>query len=201
MPGYTQVRLKEMLEEYGEEKIKNLLSDFYCPLNTDVQEFIIHKAIEFDKQSIAATHLVFASYQSKPILVGYFSLANKNFHISLNNVSSSLKQRIRRFGEYIPELKLYCISAPLIGQIGKNYRNGCNKLITGAELLKMACDEISAVQLSIGGKFVYLECEDKPKLIDFYESYGFREFNKRKLDRDEIDTISGSYLVQMLRYL
>ncbi len=85
MIGYLQIRLKDMLNVYGEERIKKLLSDFYCPMNVDVQEFIACKAVEFDKQCLSVTHLIFTSYKEKPVLVGYFSLANKVFHISLQN--------------------------------------------------------------------------------------------------------------------
>ncbi|MCU5941466.1 N-acetyltransferase, partial [Clostridioides difficile] len=52
-----------------------------------------------------------------------------------------------------------------------------------------------------GGKIVYLECEDKPKLIEFYKDNGFVDFGKRSLDKDETDSLDGGYLVQMLKYL
>ncbi|HBF3466448.1 TPA: N-acetyltransferase, partial [Clostridioides difficile] len=56
-------------------------------------------------------------------------------------------------------------------------------------------------QLDMGGKIVYLECEDKPKLIEFYKDNGFVDFGKRSLDKDETDSLDGDYLVQMLKYL
>ena len=52
-----------------------------------------------------------------------------------------------------------------------------------------------------GGKFVYLECEDKPCLTNFYYDNDFINFGKRKLDKDEKDELSGEYLMQMLRFL
>lgn len=64
----------------------------------------------------------------------------------------------------------------------------------------MACDKIAEAQFVLGGKVVYLECEDNEKLKNFYSSNGFVEFGKRKLDRDEKDDLSGEYLVQMLKY-
>lgn len=66
---------------------------------------------------------------------------------------------------------------------------------------KLACDKIKSIQDEIGGKVTYLECEDKPKLIEFYESNGFVNFGKRELDKDEKDDLSGQYLIQMLKYL
>ena len=98
------------------------------------------------------------------------------------------------------QTKTYHLSAPLIAQLGKNYANGMDQLITGDELLKIACDEIRRVQYVLGGRFVYLECEDKPCLTDFYGRNGFCEFDRRSLDPDETD-IEGEYLVQMLKYL
>lgn len=93
------------------------------------------------------------------------------------------------------------ISAPLIGQLGKNFANGYDNLIPGDVLLKLATDKARAIQAVLGGKFVYLECEDKDALLNFYGDNGFVIFGKRDLDRDERDRQSGQYLVQLLKYL
>lgn len=89
----------------------------------------------------------------------------------------------------------------MIAQLGKNYANGYDALISGDELLDEACHKIKLLQLDIGGRFAYLECEDKPKLIDFYARNGFCEFDHRTLDKDEVDKLDGAYLVQMLKYI
>jgi len=68
-------------------------------------------------------------------------------------------------------------------------------------LLNEACEKIRRLQFDVGGKFAYLECEDKSKLVDFYAKNGFCEFDIRYLDRDETDKIDGEYLVQMLKYI
>jgi hypothetical protein len=188
-----------MLEQLGEERVKNILSSFSSPLNEDVEYFLHHKAIEFDIQSISKTHLVFASFKKKPVLVGYFTLANKYFSVARKNTTSQLRRRLNRFGKYNTELKAYTLSAPLIAQLGKNYTNGYNELITGGELLGMAVEIIKDIQLSIGGKIVYIECEDKMKLIDFYEQNGFKQFSERELDKS--DKVDGDYLIQMLKIL
>lgn len=80
-------------------------------------------------------------------------------------------------------------------------RTNNNKLISGDVLLKLATDKVHAIQSVLGGKFVYLECEDKDSLIKFYSENGFVAFGKRNLDRDERDRQSGQYLVQLLKYL
>lgn len=50
----------------------------------------------------------------------------------------------------------------------------------------------------MGGRFIFLECEDKPMLKEFYERNGFVCFGKRNLEKDERERNSGEYLLQML---
>lgn len=199
--GFVQVNLAEMISEIGEDRVKVILSDFSCQLNKDVEFYIRDKAIVFAKQGWAATHLVFASYKDTLVLVGYFTLVTKVIMIYKANMSKTLQKKISKFSQPDVSMKRYIMSAPLIAQLGKNFNKGYDKLITGDELLKLACDKVKSIQTDVGGKFVYLECEDKPQLIDFYTSNGFVNFGKRNLDKDETDVMSGGYLVQMLRYL
>lgn len=200
MTGFKIVNLKLMLEELGEERTKELLSNFSCPMNEDVETFLRQKAIEFSKQGLSQTHLVFASFQGKPELAGYFCLANKYITVKSDKLTSTLRKRIAKFSIFDPAIRAYCLSTPLIAQLGKNYTNGMDRLISGDELLKIACEKVANIQMDLGGKFVYLECEDKPVLIDFYASNGFCVFDRRTLDRDETG-IEGDYLVQMLKYI
>lgn len=203
MGGYQIIHLSDMVEALGEDEVKSILSTFSCPLNKDVENFLKSKAITFSKQGIAKTHLVFTTYKGKPCLIGYFTLANKVFSVSYNKrtFSSALRRRLNKFAVYDSEYKTYSIPAPLIAQLGKNYTNGYDKLISGDELLKMACEKVSSIQNLLGGRFVYLECEDKPQLTNFYSENGFFNFGKRQLDKDEKDSLSGNYLIQMLKYL
>lgn len=190
MIGYVKVSLDLLMDEIGEEKA--------CPLNKDIESFLRLKAIEFEKQKLSRTQLIFTSYQGKNVLIGYYTLAFKSFNITKAGLSNSLRKKIGKFATYEPVLKIHVLPAPLIAQLGKKFTNGYNKLITGDELLKMACDDIQLVQSVLGGKVAYLECEDCPALINFYESNGFVEFDKRELDRDETE-FKGEYLVQMLK--
>lgn len=67
-------------------------------------------------------------------------------------------------------------------------------------MLKMEIDRIHDVQYELGGKFTYVECENKEKLIRFYQNNGFVLFGKRKLDKDET-MIQGEELMQLLKYI
>ncbi len=200
MDGYVKVSLSKLISQIGEDNVKNILSDFSCPINSDIETFLRKKAIEFEKQSISATHLIFTSYKSQNVLVGYYTLATKAFNVTKSAISKSMSKRINKFATYDTDLKSYILPAPLIAQIGKNFTNNYNSLITGDELLSIAIDDVNVIHQIAGGKVVYLECEDKPRLIDFYSRNGFVSFGNRSLDKDETN-ISGEYLVQMLRYL
>ncbi|MBQ9882006.1 MAG: hypothetical protein IJM42_05295 [Synergistes sp.] len=186
--------------QLDEERVKEILSSFASP-NKDVEAFFKEKAIDFDKQSISRTHLVFAQYRGDVVLTGYFTLAYKDFTIPKKSIGGNLARRLRKFANYNADLGAYKISAPLIAQLSKNFSNGYNKLITGDELLKMACEMVSEVQLLIGGKIVYVECEDKRCLTEFYERNGFVVFSERQLDAKSKENMDVDYLLQLLRYL
>ena len=212
MEGYRRIGLKQLLrltkenpESMSFEKLKELLSAFYCPFPNDVEDFLHTKAIEFEKQGTAATHLIMASFRDELVLAGYFTLASKYVHVDLKNnrykLGSNLKRRLKRFGMYEADLKKQIIAMPLIGQLGKNYANGYNKLIPGDELLKIACDTVRDSQALVGGRMAYLECEDTPRLIQFYEANGFTVFGRRELEPKEGRYFKGEYLLQLVKYL
>lgn len=200
MKGYSIISLKDIVDEIGEMETRRLISSFSCPLNKDVEYYIRHTAIEFAKQNIAPTFLVLASYKEQRVICGYFTISIKVFSIPKKCVGTNTFKRLKKFGTYNDDTKTCTISAPLIAQLSKNFKNDYDKLISGIELLELACQEVRRSQAIVGGKVVYLECEDKPRLVEFYRDYGFREFAKRNLDKDERNNISGEYLVQMLKY-
>jgi len=200
LTGLWQVNLHDMISEIGEESVSAILSGFLCPLNPDVEQFLREKAILFAKQGFASTYLVFMSYQGKTVLVGYYALANKAVVIKGNVLNSKWRGRLKRYATYDQALKQFTIALPLIGQLGKNYQNGYNKLISGDDLLQLACDKIRSVQMMMSGKMAYLECEDIADLTAFYERNGFYRFSNRNLDKDETGTSKTAYLVQMIKY-
>ena len=201
MSAYKIVNLKTMIDEIGERQTKEALSDFSCGINRDVEYFLYEKSIEFAKQHISQTHLVMAPIKSKMVIAGYFALANKNIQINEKAVSNSLFKRLLKFGKYEPGLQACSVSAPLIGQLGKNFKYSQHNLITGNELLKLACDKLRIVQEIIGGKIIYLECENKQKLKYFYESNGFVLFGKRPYDSDKEQNQVGEHYLQLLKYI
>lgn len=202
MSGYSILSLNDIISEKGEDFCRGILSTFSCPKNQDVENFLTKRsAIDFAKQGISQTFLVYASYQKKNVLCGYFTLASKYIIVPKSAVSKTTAKRLRKFSiANVPDGSIL-IAAPLIAQLGKNFQNGYDSLITGDELLKMALDKVRLAQMIVGGKVVYVECEDIPELINFYSTNGFVEFGKRNLDKDEKTEMSGTHLIQLLKYL
>lgn len=202
---FVSINLNDLILQLGEDKAKSILSSFECPKNKDVETFIHDKAIEFSKQGISRTHLVYWHSYSKiwgeeKAFVGYYTIASRSLVVYRNAVTKTKWKKVIKYGDEDAKDGKCVFSAPLIGQLGKNFANGNNNLIKGSELLKLALDKIKLVQNEIGGKFTYLECEDNKKLIEFYENNGFTKFGKRMLDGDETD-INGDYLIQLFKYI
>ncbi len=201
MSEYLQMNLKNIIEEIGENSTKAILSQFSSPQNRDVEYFIREKAIEFSKQGLAGTQLVFYRQSDEDALklVGYYALGNKIVKIHKKALSSKLRSRIKRFAKYNFDDNYYVLPVILIGQLSKNYADGNNKYITGSTLLSMAFMQVENIQKLIGGKFVYLECEDCPKLLKFYMENGFVKFGDRRLNGEEVEEEGVDYLVQLIR--
>lgn len=195
---YSVINLRNIYNTIGEKETEKLMSGFSCNLNPDIENFLKTKSIEFSKKSVAETFIVTTSYQEKPIIVGYFSLAYKITMIKKDILKGKMKNRLLRFSQIDKDKNYYLVPLPLIGQISKNFENNYDKLITGDELLRLACQKVKEAQEIIGGRFVFLECADNPKLKQFYEDNGFVYFGERELDRDEKKHNVGTSLLKML---
>ena len=199
--AYKIINIKDICNSIGEDKTREILSGYKCDLNSDVEYFLKEKAIEFSKQDISRTFLVLSTYKGENVIVGYFAIASKATVVKKCVLSNTKKKRFLKYGEYNDEIKGYIVPLPLIGQLGKNYNNGYDKLITGDILLKMACSKVKETQNILGGKYVFLECEDNRALRDFYEANGFECFRNRVLEKSERNSNQPEYLLQMLKDL
>lgn len=146
--AFNVISLEDMYNALGVEKTKNILGEFECDLNKDVEDFIKDKAITFSKMNIARTFLVTTKYKGKDVIADYFSLANKTTRIKKSILSYGMQKRLARYSEDIEQN--FVVSLPLIGQLGKNFKNGYNDLISGDELLKLACDKVKEAQNILG---------------------------------------------------
>ena len=199
MINYLQLNILDMLEFLGEDSCQNILSSFICPLNPDVEDFIHTKAIPFARQHIAITYLVFSEQNNQKHLVGYYTLTNKFICINSSALSKTLQKKISKFSQYDENLKQHMISMPLIAQLGKNFASNIPLNIAGSDLLEMALERVLAIEHLIGGKTVYIECNNHPKLFSFYSSAGFFPFQER-IRQPSGENNSNPPLVQMLKY-
>lgn len=195
---FVEMNLSDIIEQLGEDATKSILSSFSCPLNKDIENFIKYKSIEFSKRTTAKTHLVFWQTEDQKFieLVGYYTITSKVITIDRNVLSNTEAKKLKNQGIYDTVKQEYTVSAPLIAQLGKNFTDGNDTLISGTDLLQLAVNKIHKIQREIGGRFMYLECEDNEKLLTFYKKHNFKIFGKRTLDRDETD-VNGDYLIQL----
>ena len=182
--------------ELGEDELLQILSEFSCPMNPDVERFLKHSSIEFTKKNQSVTYLVFSVDDGK--LLGYFTLALKPLTVRGETVSNTVKRKLLRVSELDKKSDTYTMSAYLIAQLGKNYSENDGKMITGAELLELAWDKIKATQYMFGGMVTFLEAENEEKLLSFYRDNRFSQFDTRQTAPD---TEESHELVQLLRLL
>ena len=182
--------------ELGEDELRQILSEFSCPMNPDVERFLKHSSIEFTKKNQSVTYLVFSVADGK--LLGYFTLALKPLTVRGETVSNTVKRKLLRVSELDKKSDTYTMSAYLIAQLGKNYSENDGKMITGAELLELAWDKIKATQYMFGGMVTFLEAENEEKLLSFYRNNRFSQFDTRQTISD---TDEAHELVQLLRLL
>ena len=200
--GVTVFNIREYLSgendvKLGEDELRKLFSEFFCDKNPDVERFLREQAIEFTKKNQSVTYLVFSKPDGE--LIGYFTLAVKPITVNPEKFSNRMKNKIARVSEMDKETGTYTLSAYLIGQLGKNFRNEVNMKITGEELLQTAMNTIRELQYRVGGMVVFLEAEHKEKLLNFYEvQNGFKSFDIREVKHGTEDAHS---LVQLLKVL
>lgn len=178
MDEYRVFNILDMAEAIGETNLKELLSDFCCPKNEEIQHFVRDSAYEFARKKLSVTYLV---VNEDNYIAAIFTLAHKAVEIGDVNLSNSKRKKIGRYAVLDSESGCYTVSAFLIAQFGKNYALDAEKRLSGNELMDLAFEVLERVQREIGGGVVFLECEDNPKLLDFYqnEKNGFVPFNER----------------------
>ncbi len=199
---FSTVNIREYLmqgkdAEIGEDALLQVLSDFSCPKNPDVERFLKEQSIEFTKKNQSVTYLVISSEDAE--LLGYFSITVKPITIKINEFSNTMKRKISRVSEFDKEMQTYNLSAYLIAQIGKNYTNNANEKITGKQLLDLAINQVKDIQYLVGGMVIFLETEDKAKLLKFYkQENNFLEFDVRESAGNKKES---HVLIQMLKVI
>ena len=168
--------------------MKVVLSEFSCPKNMEIQEFMRKNAIEFAKRKTSITYLfVDDTYR----IHGIFAVTHKAIQIMGQELSGTVRKKLQRYAQADEETGVLTLSAFLIGQFGKNYQYIEETAITGSQMMDAVFEVLENVQHQIGGGVIYLECEEKTQLLNFYqnETNRFRAFGERYSERDQIKYI------------
>ena len=56
---FTCVNILNFINSFGEDSVQRVLSEFSCPLNSEIEGFVQHKAIEFSKKKMSITAFSF----------------------------------------------------------------------------------------------------------------------------------------------
>lgn len=185
MRQFDTINILDMIGAIGETKLKKCLSDFSCPINPEIEQFVINNAIEFAKKKLSVTYFIVNELGK---IAAVFTLAHKAVEIENANLSNTKRKKISRYAVLDSETGSYTVSAFLIAQFGKNYTVDEGKGISGNEIMDLTFEILEKVQHDIGGGIVFLECEDRVKLLDFYqnEKNGFMPFNERYSVNDNV---------------
>ncbi len=186
------VSFEKFVEIASQKVYLEAISMFKCENDIEVEKFLKLRALQFENIAKSRTYLVINEEnlinRGNATILAYFTVALQTLKIPEEIGSHQIKKldgySARKGGEKITE-----ISAFLIGQLGKN--DLFNEKISGDEIIEYALSILMRVRRLIGGRIVFVECLDKPELINFYERNGFKVFRQDPLDK----------LIQMVRNL
>ncbi|MGN0740568.1 MAG: GNAT family acetyltransferase [Treponema sp.] len=190
---FNVVNMIDLLDSVGEEEVRAALSDFKCKKNSEIENFLKNNAIDFARQKISVTHLIL---DDRGQIAAYFTLTHKPSNISASSLSNSAIKTLSRYAILDNDSNSFNISAFLIAQFGKNSAYNGFRNISGNKLMDYCFEILESVQKQVGGGIAFLECEDKKKLLDFYqnENNRFRTFGER------FSKTEGKKYIQLLRF-
>ena len=187
------LNILDVLVYDGEEKLNARLSAFSCPANKEIDTFLKVNALNFAKRKLSITYLVFD--ESDGQILGYFTLAHKAIDIKNDNLSNTTRRKLSAHARLDSDTNSFTVSAFLLAQIGKNYDVEQGKRITGNDLICYANDIMIDIQHRIGGGIIYLDCEDKQHLKNFYIGK-----NHYKIFGERYSVSDGIRYLQMIRF-
>lgn len=155
------------------------MSTLQCGKDDGVVKFLKQTAKKFENLGKARTYLICQSNNGKLELLGYYSIS-----LQVLNITKLTEDEIKEldgFSATKHDKRITSLPAILIGQFCKNdiFKNS----ITGDEIMEECFKTIARGRELFGGRVVFLECKNEPKLIAFYERLGF---NKIEQENDKL---------------
>lgn len=115
----------------------------------------------------------------------FFTLTHKPSTVGDGLLSKTSQKKLSRHARLDTEIHAYSVSAFLIAQFGKNEGARGNDHISGNQLMDLVISVLQNVQRQVGGGVVFLECEDRPGLLNFYQNNNFKIYGERFSDSDQ----------------
>lgn len=116
MNTYSSININKFLEsdtpQQGEQILIDSYANFSCPINKDVETFLLHHSISSSKKGQSATYLVVND--STEEIVGYYSLAIKPISVPTNCISKTSIKKLSRISDYDEITNTHTLSAYLI---------------------------------------------------------------------------------------
>ena len=193
MSLFNTVNILDLADIIGEEEVQSILSDFSCEKNMEIEVSVRKIAFDFSKKKMSVTYLVF---NEDTELAAIFALTHKAVQIGNDGLSKTAKKKMQRFAQLDEESNAYVISAFLIAQFGKN--SGYHgEPLSGNHLMSIVEDVLVQVQKQIGGSVVYLECEEKEELLNFYQ----KEENGYRIFDDRFSLVDNTKYIQLFKFI
>ena len=191
--SFSVVNITDLLASVGEDEVRSALLEFECVQNPEIEHFIKNNAVDFARRKISVTHLIL---DENGQIASYFTLTHKPANISAETLSKSAVKTLSRYAILDADSNSFNISAFLIAQFGKNSAYTGKERISGDKMMDFCLEILDGVQKQVGGGIVFLECEDKKSLLDFYqnENNNFRIYGERYSEREKVKYI------QLLRF-
>lgn len=175
--------MSDLLDRASEDaafaaQLDEALSCFRCAQDTDIEDFLHHKAKEHLSRGLCSIYLVLsedAFLRGQLHIEAYFTLSHKS--LITGNAAAS-KSKIQKYAGFKTAQTLDFV---LIGQLGKYValsEDGAlhRSMVSGAEVLDYAFEVIRSAASLIPCKVAFVECSNDHHITAFYENYGFTFF-------------------------
>lgn len=92
MNNYAVLNILDYMDVIGEDALQVALSEFSCPKNPEIEDFMKKNAIEFAKRKMSITYLLI---DTEGRVLGIFALAYKALQVMGKKLSGTIKKNSR----------------------------------------------------------------------------------------------------------
>jgi len=160
---YSLFPLSEILVGASSKRnVRKLLETFKCSRNSDLQDFLHHKAMTFEHHLRSRTYLYLDNATQE--VAAYFTVTISTLHTE--NVSAQIIKLLDGYQDDVESIPCF-----LIGPLGKS--DQCESIKIGTHILYDATDVIDQAQQMLGGRLILLDAINIKEVIKFYEENVF----------------------------